>query len=140
MTLSLRSSQSPSRGRPRKAARALRDQHIGLRVTMDEHAQLRTLAASRGISLSEFLLTRVLAPASPPSPANDDAPAPAGQAGAADPLFELTRQLRSVGVNLNQIARHTNATGRLSTAMLAPELKQLASIIAAIDQQLERLL
>ncbi|TDW28149.1 mobilization protein MobC [Rhizobium azibense] len=52
-------------------------------------------------------------------------------------VFEmLISDMRSVGVNLNQLARSANASGRLSDADLALELREVQRLVAAVVLEL----
>ncbi len=131
------------RGRPRKTVADARVHHIGLRVTAEEQARLRQEALLSGVSVSELILRRALHGIQTyAAPANDTGPiGEAPLSAQRDPLlFNLVRQLRSVGVNLNQIARHTNTTGRLPMGPAGHELTELRTLLLSIERQLDRLL
>ncbi len=134
-----------SRGRPRRTAAAVRTEHVAFRVTPEDHAWLRAQALAAGVTLSELVHARVMAanenaPAAPmPPAANENAPVVADTSAAAF-QFELVRQLRAIGVNLNQIARHANTMGILPYDQLEGGLSELSHMLALVDRQIEQLL
>jgi hypothetical protein len=84
-------------GRPKLPPGERRDVPTTVMMTEIERAQLENLAASHGLSVSEFVRRRVRS-----------APLPKA---AGDRVLDakLATALLRLGVNLNQIARHMNA-------------------------------
>lgn len=106
--------------RPKKPTIDKRAQWLRARVSPAEHAVFLTRAAEAGLSPSEFLRRCALSS----SVVVADAPAPAG--------FELTDQLKRIGVNLNQLTRIANTTGYMPS--------DLEPLLAKVDQLLDRLI
>lgn len=93
-----------------------------LQLTPSERSRLDAAAAKRGLRLSDYgrraLLRR------PIEPARDATTAPHYPEAVA-----LWEQVRALGVNMNQIAHHMNATGALDDV---PELRALCREIKAV--------
>jgi hypothetical protein len=128
------------RGRPRASASNLRSAHIALRLTPEERDSIAYHAKARGLTLSAYLhacaMRALASPSFGPLAANESTPPVQ-----CDALrFELVRQLRAIGVNLNQIAKHANSSGMLAYDRVSAELPELASILAQVDEQIARLL
>ena len=70
---------------------------FAFRLTAAEREQLDAQAAAAGVTLSQLIRTAVLQYRLPSPPV----------------MREAVNELRAIGVNLNQIARHANATGAL---------------------------
>jgi mobilization protein NikA len=103
--------------RPRKPE--VRDQHLTLRLTLEEMIALRERASNSGRSLTDFARNALLSARPPPRP-NHFAFEPA-----------TYFQIRMLGVNLNQIARRLNSTD-------APAPPELQPLLAAITAALHR--
>lgn len=105
--------------RPRKTPSDLRTQSLTCRLTEAERLQIEQAAYRAGLTASEYLRRHALT----------------GRV-----VVRETRtldhaafdQLRRIGVNLNQLARHTNATGAL--------LPEVARAAEAVERVLSRLL
>jgi hypothetical protein len=78
-----------------------------VKVTAAQEARLVELAAARGFTVARLLVEATLA---------GGAPAAARNAALVDELLAIGRLLGRVGVNVNQIARVTNATGEQQPA------------------------
>ncbi len=111
--------------RPKKRTSDRREQWIKARVSPAEHASFLTRAARARLSPSEFLRNSALA--SPGASPQDIA---AEEAAGAD--FELTDQLRRIGVNLNQLTRVANKTGYMPDG--------LDEALAKVDQLLDKMM
>ena len=86
--------------RPRKKTADKRTERLPhLRCTKGELAQIKTKADQAGLSLSDYL--RKMA---------SDGEVVVRQGGAD---FQLVDQLRRIGVNVNQMARRLNQTGKM---------------------------
>jgi hypothetical protein len=105
--------------RPKKQNDDKRAQWIKARVSPAEHAHVLTRAARARVSPSDFVRRCAL------SSQLVVAEVPAGD-------FELTDQLRRLGVNLNQLTRVANKTGFM------PE--GLDEALAKVDHLLDRLI
>lgn len=110
--------------RPKKHSGDRREQWIKARVSPAEHADILTRAARARVSPSEFLRSSALA-----SPASVQVVV-AEEAAQAD--FELTDQLRRIGVNLNQLTRVANQTGYMPDG--------LEEALAKVDRLLDRMI
>lgn len=78
--------------------------HLGIQLTPSERNELEEAARTRGASLSAYareLLFRRSAVTVSATRRNPEAKA-------------LADELRAIGINLNQIARHANTTGELA--------------------------
>ena len=107
--------------RPKKRTSDRREQWIKARVSPAEHASFLTRAARARLSPSEFLRESALS--SPQVVVAEETPQ-------AD--FELTDQLRRIGVNLNQLTRVANKTGYMPDG--------LDEALAKVDQLLDRMM
>lgn len=107
-------------GRPKKQTDDKRAQWIRARVSPAEHARVLTRAAQAGLSSSDFVRRSALS--SQPVVA---------EAAAAD--FELTDQLRRIGVNLNQLTRVANRTGFMPDGLD----EALARLSVLLDRMVE---
>ena len=83
-------------GRPKKTASEVRRFQVHVFLTAAEKARVQGLAGAGGLSVSEFARRRML---SRPVVPRVDA--------------DAERQLRRIGVNLNQLARAANAAGQV---------------------------
>jgi hypothetical protein len=98
-----------------------RTEHIGFYATPTERAELEAAAAQRGANRSEY--TRELVYRRLGTPVTV-----AGVQRNAD-AAALVNQVRPLGVNMNQVARHLNATGEIRDY---PELRELLAGIKAV--------
>lgn len=78
-----------------------------MRVTADQETRLAAKAAERGVTISRLLVESALA---------GGGDAAAAKAALASDLFGVMRVLGKVGVNINQLAKVTNATGEVQPA------------------------
>ena len=92
-----------------------RDVTITVRCTEDERRKIRERAASRGLKLSDFVLRSALGK----------------KIVVLDGFHELSKQLKAVGNNLNQLTRLCNE-GRVKVA----ELKECSCTLFAIGGRL----
>lgn len=90
-------SRNPVVARPQKSPDDRASAAFRIRLTAAEREQLDAKAAAAGVTLSRLIRAAVLGYRLPSPPIVRDA----------------VNELRAVGVNLNQIARHANATGAL---------------------------
>ena len=97
-----RPSRQPG-GRPRKTEAAGRRSQVHVLLTPAEKARVREEAAAGGLSISEYARRRMLR-----------------RSVVARVDADAERQLRRIGVHLNQMARTANAAGR---AECGPELE-----------------
>lgn len=106
--------------RPKKEASARREQSMKFVVTDIERARIEQAAGAYGLTLSEFCRRRTLGARMP--------------AGGVDrqQAAEATTALLRLGVNLNQIAKHTNA-GR------SPPTDYIADLIDRINAAMDQL-
>lgn len=103
-------------GRPKKAASAGRVAQVHVLLTEGEKARVRDLAAAGGLSVSEFGRRRMLG--RPVTSRVDEA---------------AERQLRRIGVNLNQIARAANTFGHVERrAVLDGLVAELRGVMARL--------
>lgn len=106
--------------RPKKEDSERRGQSMKFVVTDIERAQIEQAAGAYGLNLSEFCRRRTLGVRMP--------------AGGVDrqQAAEATTALLRLGVNLNQIAKHTNA-GR------TPPADYIADLVERINAAMDRL-
>lgn len=90
---------------PRISKNQIRTARIGIELSPAEHERIRQLAASAGASMSAWCRLRAL---QAPVSLRLDREA---LRLAADELAELTTQVRSIGVNVNQLAHRANQLG-----------------------------
>ena len=83
--------------RPPKSPDDRASEAFRIRLTAAEREQLDAQAAAAGVTLSQLIRAAVLGYRLPSPPVTREA----------------VNELRAIGVNLNQIARHANATGAL---------------------------
>ncbi|GAC1632161.1 MAG: hypothetical protein NVS9B10_26310 [Nevskia sp.] len=97
-----------------------RSETFRLRLTADEHAALQTLSARTGICRSRLArkAIRELVTGNVDLLQREQIAA-----------LEVARQLRHIGVNLNQIARHLNAEGRVGKSLSA----EVAALRTAVE-------
>lgn len=106
-------------GRPRPV-------HHRVRVTAEQEERLVLLATERRITVARLLVESAL---------SGGADVAAARAELAGELFRISRLLGKVGVNVNQIARATNAT--LETQ---PETFAAMESVQRVVERLERML
>jgi uncharacterized protein (DUF1778 family) len=104
-------------GRPRKKPGEGRTAQIHVLLTEAERERIRTWAAETNLTVSDFMRRRALG--RPILPRVDG---------------EARRQLRRIGVNLNQLARVANAAGQLAHE---DELRATVEEIRAVLRELE---
>lgn len=97
-----------------------------VRVTAEQETALVAAAEDRGISVPRLMVEAALA---------GDAEAARVKAELAGELFRVTRSIGKVGVNINQIARATNATFEVQ-----PETAEAIAAHGRVMVRLERLL
>jgi sugar phosphate isomerase/epimerase len=104
-------SMGPGRsGRRRANVAGGRDRRHYVKVSEQEEERLRELAAARGITVARLLVESALA---------GGAESAGARAAVAAELAVAVRALGRVGVNVNQIARVTNATGEVQDGTVA---------------------
>jgi hypothetical protein len=98
-----------------------RDKKLIFRVTESEMTTIKSLAKSRGLSMSDFCRSKIF----------DTKPGASNRVRkvvhVADP--ELIRQIGWIGNNLNQVARAANS-GRFSVLVELAQIEQSLAIIA----------
>ena len=98
-------------GRPKKTEATGRDSRVHALFTTAEKARVKRAASAGGLSISEYVRRRTLGR---PVTSRVDA--------------DAERQLRRIGVNLNQLARIANTSGQVERAdeldVLVTELRQ----------------
>jgi hypothetical protein len=101
-----------------------------VKVTVEQEERLQVLAAARGITVARLLVESALA---------GGADSAGARAAVAAELAVLSRGLGRVGVNVNQIARVTNATGEIqegtAAALRAVEIAaaRVQTVLAEVD-------
>jgi hypothetical protein len=101
-----------------------------VKVTVEQEERLQGLAAGRGITVARLLVESALA---------GGAESAGARAAVAAELAVAVRALGRVGVNVNQIARVTNATGEIqdgtAAALRAVEVAAtgLREVVAGMD-------
>jgi Mobilization protein NikA len=95
---------------------------LRLQLTPTERRKLDAAAAQRGVSLSDYARRAMLRRSK--KAAND-----AGDVRRHPDAAALSDQVRALGVNMNQIAHHLNATGELDDV---PELRELCREIKTV--------
>jgi hypothetical protein len=104
-----------------------KDRVVHARFRAAELAAIDGAAEAAGLTVSAFLRSLTLEGAGVSPFLTDDDRA----------VFEmLISDMRSVGVNLNQLTRSANAIGRLSDAELAVELVEVRRLVAAVVLEL----
>jgi hypothetical protein len=101
-----------------------------VKVTAEQEARLVELAAGRGITVARLMVESAL---------SGGAASAAERAGAVAELSVLGAALGRVGVNVNQIARATNATGEVQPGMGATlaAVREVAARLAAVLDALD---
>lgn len=103
---------------------AVRGKHVGFRLSAEEHFKLADKAERSGMEVSDFVRARVLNARKRKAKEMDVV--------VADELLALTgvmTELRKIGVNVNQIAKHCNTFQVPPPATLDPLLVELRSIL-----------
>ncbi|ULJ75919.1 plasmid mobilization protein [Rhizobium gallicum] len=104
-----------------------KDRVVHARFSASELAAIDSAAEAAGLTVSAFMRSLTLEGAGVRPFLTDDDRA----------VFEmLISDMRSVGVNLNQLARSANASGRLSEADVAIELSEVQRLVAAVVLEL----
>lgn len=109
-------SPNAKRGRPAKREAEARGSRVAFRLTLSELSAIQAEAAKAGLSPSDYCRRVILRHRVKPAITDVDAAA----------LADLNR----VGVNLNQIAKKLNTTGRAPSDIAAT----LAEVRAIIDR------
>ena len=94
---------------------------LHVKCTPNERQRLDAAASARGVTLSDYTRRLVLRRAA-------DHPV-AGTGGRNPDAAALCEQVRRLGVNMNEIARHMNMTGQLRDV---PELRDLCTEIKSV--------
>jgi hypothetical protein len=120
--------RAPSTGRRRANATGGRRQHAHLvKVTAEEEARLQLRAGEQRVSVVRLLVESALAAGTETASQRQEAIAT---------LFGIQRLLAAVSNNVNQVARHANATGEIpaeAAAALSAVRRVVERIDAAID-------
>lgn len=121
---------APRRGRRRRENHAGgRGQAILVRVSEAENRVLRAAAARAGMSVQRLMIESVLR--------RESAEDMATRNETTDTLMGLLRALASVGVNVNQMAKATNASGELPENLDAT-IDWLRSTLRRIDSAVDQ--
>lgn len=101
-----------------------------LRLTEAENAELSLAAGREGKSVQRFVVEAGVARARgvDPQAARETITA----------LFKVEHQLSKVGTNINQLARHANATGEVLHAELRGELAKLRRCLDRLDEAVDQ--
>lgn len=113
--------------RPTKATDDKRGHIVSFRVNPEEHAVLSAKAAASGVIVSDF--ARAAALHKPVKPRHSAVPVDAA-------IFALVKELRPVGVNLNQLTREMHIGARDNSDRLARNLAMLELILAELYQRM----
>lgn len=97
-----------------------------VKVSADQEARLAAKAAERGVTVSRLLVESALA---------GGADAASAKAALAADLFSIMRVLGKIGVNINQLARVTNATLEVQPATV-----HALDAMARVSDRLNRML
>ena len=108
----------------KKTQNTVRSRHVSFRLSAEEHFRLVDKAHRSGLSVGDFLRTRALG-------ARKRKPAIVEVATVVPQEISLTTQLRKIGVNVNQIARHCNRFQVPPPVELGPLLTEIRSLLAA---------
>ena len=108
----------------KKTKNSIRSKHVSFRLSAEEHFRLVDKAHRSGLSVGDFLRTRALG-------ARKRKPAVVELVGAVPQEISLVTQLRKIGVNVNQIARHCNRFQVPPPAELGPLLSEIRGLLAA---------
>jgi len=108
--------------RPKKPDHERRTQSMSVALTDAEKAQLEQAARTYGLGLSEFIRRRILGVRLPAA------------IGDQQQAAEATAALLRLGVNLNQIARHTNAGRALPAGALSTLIERVNSAMDQLDE------
>jgi hypothetical protein len=114
------------RGRRRANVAGGRSRRHYVKVSAAEEARLAELAAARGITVARLLVESAL---------SGGADSAGTRAAVAAELAVLSRAMGRVGVNVNQIARATNATGEVQDATTAA-LRAVAVVATRLEATL----
>lgn len=101
-----------------------------LRLTEAEDLELVVAAEREGKSVQRFVVEAGVARARGVDPTHARESVTA--------LFGVQHQLAKVGVNVNQLARHANATGVVLGAELEDQLQELRAVLARVDEVLDQ--
>src|SRR5271155_2041657 len=93
--------------------------HLGVQLTPSERAELETAAANQGANLSAYVRELCLRRSAAVVAATRRNPEAKAIITAID---AAARELKAVGINLNQIAFHANSTGDLELQKLVEAL------------------
>lgn len=130
------SEASAEQNRPVSRVRGLRQRRVPsgartidhrVKVTPEQEARLLLLAAPRGITVARLFVESALA---------GGAEAANTRAEFRDELYRITRLLGKVSVNINQIARATNATFE-EQPDTAAAIASLGRVTARLEQLLD---
>lgn len=101
-----------------------------VRLTETEHVELGIAAEREGKSVQRFMVEAGVARARgvDPQAARETITA----------LFKVEHQLSKVGTNINQLARHANATGEVLHAELRGELAKLRRCLDRLDEAVDQ--
>lgn len=93
------------------------------RVTVSEMLKIEQNANAMGVSVSEFIVRRAVGYKVP---------------NRAEPIVPIgtLSELNRIGINLNQIAKHANATGEISAAII-PTMTLIRDTLERICRRLE---
>lgn len=107
-----------------KASNTVRDKHVSFRLSAEEHFTLMTKAHRSGMSVGDFVRARSLQARKRKA---KDVELPS----VLPAELNLVQQLRKIGVNVNQIARHCNRFQVPPPADLGPLLSEIRALLNA---------
>lgn len=84
-------------------------------LSFEEERQLRLNAIKVGLSESEYVRSLIMGYHPKEKPPKD--------------FFDLMMELRKIGININQIAKKVNATGKIDIGYFRYEMDKLNSIV-----------
>ena len=102
-----------------------------LRLTDAESAELSVAAQREGKTVQRYLVEAGIARVRGVDPEQTRETITA--------LFAVQHQLAQVGNNVNQLARHANATGEVPRGELAEELRALRATLRSVDDVVEQI-
>ncbi|SNT35759.1 mobilisation protein (MobC) [Streptosporangium subroseum] len=121
-------SQDPRvRRRDRESGQGQRQTRVNLRLSPAEHTELQRAATRQGQTLAGYAAAAAL------TLARDELP-PDIRAAILR-LFELQHEMHRIGVNVNQLARHANASGEIPQ-----ELSATTAALRAVSRAAEETL
>lgn len=98
-----------------------REKQITFWTTYDEYKEIKNKSEKVGLSISEYLRTRAIGFEPKEKPPRE--------------FYDAIREIRKVGVNINQIARLANATGSIDELYCKKNFDRINDLILDIKRE-----